>query len=71
MPAIAAKTVSSESARLQDLQSAGMDVLRTASKTGKSSRTCSSVPLPQQLDPAPVMAEPVPHFAEDFQDFQQ
>jgi hypothetical protein len=23
------------------------------------------------LDPAPVMAEPVPHFAEDFQDFQQ
>ena len=28
MPAIAAKTVSSESARLQDLQSAGMDVLK-------------------------------------------
>ena len=27
MPAILAKTVSSESARLQDLQSAGMDVL--------------------------------------------
>ena len=23
------------------------------------------------MDPAPVMAEPVPHFAEDFQDFQQ
>ena len=27
---------------------------------------CSSVPPPQQLNPAPVMAEPVPHVTEDF-----